>query len=235
MRIFYQSSRWNNMDLNREIESAMEDGVDGFDLFFDGYLPEDLSELELDALKSWVGQGKSFSFHLPLDSWTLEPPYVDQIMAAARIYKPLTVTVHYDRLADDVLSRLQAAFRGMAAVCVENTLPDRNAETGKNLLSWLKQRKEPVDITFDMGHARLSAGDPVKVLRDYLDAGARVSTLHAHDNHGDRDSHLSLGQGTVDVIGVLELLKERGQDPIVVLEHWTGNRDSLKYLRDRGY
>ncbi len=223
------------MDLNREIESAIMDGVDGFDLFFDGYLPDDLSESERSALDAWSASGKAFSFHLPLDSWVVEPPYVGQIMAAARKYRPVTVTVHHDHLSDEMFDRLCGAFSGMAAVCVENTLPDRNALSGRSLLSWLKERDVPTDITFDMGHARLSAGNPVKVLAEYLDAGARVSTLHAHDNHGDRDSHLSLGQGSVDITGVLRLLRERGQDPVVVLEHWTGNRDSLKYLRDRGY
>lgn len=61
-------------------------------------------------------------------------------------------------------------------------------------------------LCLDVGHANcyseVSVDQWVKVL------GTKIRHLHLHDNNGDRDAHLALGQGTVPTQEVGELLKK---------------------------
>ncbi len=59
-----------------------------------------------------------------------------------------------------------------------------------------------------------------------------LGQLHLHDNHGDRDTHLAVGQGIFDFAGFFAYLKERHLGPIITLEphHENGLQESLKAL-----
>ncbi|MDD2438936.1 MAG: sugar phosphate isomerase/epimerase [Methanosarcinaceae archaeon] len=61
-----------------------------------------------------------------------------------------------------------------------------------------------VGFTFDVGHA-----NTVGLIDDFLgQLGARISHVHIHDNRGERDEHLPLGEGTVDWASVFEKLSD---------------------------
>ncbi|MBU7033483.1 MAG: sugar phosphate isomerase/epimerase [Theionarchaea archaeon] len=52
---------------------------------------------------------------------------------------------------------------------------------------------ENLKMTFDMGHANTTGNvGQFSVLRDYM------TVVHLHDNEGDSDSHLAMGDGTTD-------------------------------------
>jgi len=61
-----------------------------------------------------------------------------------------------------------------------------------------------------------------------------IGQLHLHDNRGDLDAHLALGQGTVPLAMVLQFLAARDRQPLVTLEpHQEGSLEpSLHYLAD---
>lgn len=48
-----------------------------------------------------------------------------------------------------------------------------------------------------------------------------LGQLHLHDNHGDRDNHLAIGQGIFDFAGLFTYLKTKHLKPIITLEPHT--------------
>lgn len=57
-------------------------------------------------------------------------------------------------------------------------------------------------ITFDIGHANTSGH-----IDDMIDTfGDRIANIHIHDNNGDADSHLTIGDGNIDFRHVLKRL-----------------------------
>ena len=55
-------------------------------------------------------------------------------------------------------------------------------------------------FTLDVGHANIYGG--VGRLHRAMSEGGRLLSMHVHDNRGDRDAHLPLGAGTVDLEGL---------------------------------
>ena len=61
------------------------------------------------------------------------------------------------------------------------------AGTPGNLWAWLR------GLTFDIGHA-----NTVGKVQEFLKNVAHANHLHVHDNHGESDEHLALGDGTIN-------------------------------------
>ncbi len=71
-----------------------------------------------------------------------------------------------------------------------------------------------IGVCLDVGHAHLTEGvaPALAVLRD------RIRSSHLHDNRGDRDAHLWLGDGAVNWDETFEGLRSAPQTPAGVLE-----------------
>jgi sugar phosphate isomerase/epimerase len=97
-----------------------------------------------------------------------------------------------------------------------------------------------VGLCFDMGHANIHPPTRYDYV-GYLDAigdHVPVTHWHAHENWGDRDSHLVLftGPSAKDDRGLRSLvkrLKRRGFGGSVVLEQWPSPPELLVAARDR--
>jgi len=75
-----------------------------------------------------------------------------------------------------------------------------------------------IGVCLDVGHAHMTSGIPeaIGVL------GARIGSVHIHDNHGLRDEHLWPGDGTIDWEKTMPALKALAKPPAFVLEiHYT--------------
>lgn len=92
------------------------------------------------------------------------------------------------------------------------------------------------DIAFcpDTGHLQAGGGDPVELVRTYRD---RIAYVHIKDIDAS-GTFVPLGQGVLDVAGVLEVLRSTGFDGWVTVETdgWPGDpsegaRDSMAFLR----
>ena len=68
---------------------------------------------------------------------------------------------------------------------------------------------------FDSGHAALRGGDPIEALRTMLPL---LIHTHLHDNHGERDEHLTPGQGIIDWPELLTVLDQGGYTGARLLE-----------------
>lgn len=61
-----------------------------------------------------------------------------------------------------------------------------------------------VGFTFDLGHANITGN-----VQQFLFLKEHITTVHLHDNHGDEDTHLALGEGTVNLDVIKELAEKR--------------------------
>ena len=75
-------------------------------------------------------------------------------------------------------------------------------------------------MTLDIGHAK-HAGYPAEAM--YFDS---IKHVHAHDNFGDDDSHLALGEGCIDLKGIINNLESKNYDGIYIIE--VNDEDSIK-------
>ncbi len=125
---------------------------------------------------------------------------------------------------------LRHAAEAGLRVSIENTphtTPDDFNETFARLAQLDAVPSGTVGMCLDIGHANLCAATRNNFVR-YLDALAPavpIIHVHAHENHGDADSHLTLftGPSKDDDAGVrafLDRLRRRHYRGAVILEQW---------------
>ncbi|MHC1593169.1 MAG: sugar phosphate isomerase/epimerase family protein [Methermicoccaceae archaeon] len=84
---------------------------------------------------------------------------------------------------------------------------------------------EHVGMTLDVGHANTT-----KTLTDFLGCDYIVHA-HIHDNYGDHDSHLTIGEGNIDWKRVMDSLSKRSIKMIVEAHTVESGVASLNFLR----
>jgi sugar phosphate isomerase/epimerase len=75
-------------------------------------------------------------------------------------------------------------------------------------------------MTFDIGHAHNCGISPEEM---YFDS---IKHIHAHDNMGDDDSHLALGEGNIQLKRIINMFEDKNYDGIYMIE--VNNKDSIK-------
>ena len=86
----------------------------------------------------------------------------------------------------------------------------------------------------DLGHAFCN-GKP-HILQWVEELGERIGYVHFHDNFGDQDAHLSLGQGRLPLDQICYALEGMAPDAIWALEVGPENlEDSLFWMETHGY
>ena len=107
------------------------------------------------------------------------------------------------------------AFAGPLGVrlLVENLLSE--ATTPEHLLLILELgHLNNVGICLDLGHAHITVG----VAEAVATLGNRIVSVHAHDNHGQKDEHLWPGDGAIDWPSAVKGLRALANPPATVLE-----------------
>ena len=77
-----------------------------------------------------------------------------------------------------------------------------------------------MSMTLDIGHAN-HVGYTADEM--YFDS---IKHVHAHDNNGDDDSHLPLGEGSIDLKHIIDTLEAKNYDGIYIIE--VNDNDSIK-------
>ena len=96
---------------------------------------------------------------------------------------------------------------------VENLLSE--VTTPQHLVAILEMgRLNNVGVCLDVGHAHITVGT-AEAFRAF---GARIDSVHVHDNHAVKDEHLWPGDGTIDWPGTAEAIKALATTPAIVLE-----------------
>jgi len=166
----------------------------------------------------------------------------EQVLRLVPVYRPKTVVCHtgYEEFRHGY----------MKARWIENSLAlwrwfarELNAEGSRLVLENVFEKSpgdflplfdalssDNVGFCLDVGHqaafSRASLGQWLDVLGPYL------RQLHLHDNHGDHDSHLPLGRGSVELDVLFDHLRTCEHRPLITLEPHVDSDlwPSLEYL-----
>ena len=77
-----------------------------------------------------------------------------------------------------------------------------------------------MSMTLDIGHANHVGYSPDEMIFD------SIKHIHMHDNFGDDDAHLSFGEGSIDLKGIVNRLEEKNYNGIYIIE--VNDHDSIK-------
>ena len=126
---------------------------------------------------------------------------------------------------------------GSRDVCfhMENTL-ERDSELMLEVVSYINNPK--LDICLDVGHTQGMVRDGMPPLEWVRQCGSWIGHVHLHNNHGQRDEHNNLPDGTIPMKEVLALLEEKAPNAIWCLECGRPGNEvtrSLDYLAELHY
>ncbi|HKD52537.1 MAG TPA: sugar phosphate isomerase/epimerase family protein [Candidatus Acidoferrum sp.] len=111
------------------------------------------------------------------------------------------------------------AHHAGVTICVENTLSEMG---GPDYLRAFvdETRLTGLRFNFDIGHAHLAEfPEEERLEKSFAPMKDLVSSVHLHDNHGEKDEHLPPYDGSIQWPGAIGLLKSASQDNLpLVLE-----------------
>jgi sugar phosphate isomerase/epimerase len=130
--------------------------------------------------------------------------------------------------AYESLARIAEKARTLGILlCIENMPPNAGAFVDPDDFKMLFDRFPEFRMTLDVGHAHIrdkTRRRPVAFIRRF---GDRIAHLHVSDNKGQRDDHIQLGKGTVNLPVLARALRDIGYDGTITLEIFA---DDLKQL-----
>jgi sugar phosphate isomerase/epimerase len=98
------------------------------------------------------------------------------------------------------------AHHAAVTICVENTTSEMGDPA--YLRAFVDEtRLTGLRFNFDIGHAHLAElPEDERLEKSFLPLRDLVSSVHLHDNHGDKDEHLPPFDGTIDWRAAIKLL-----------------------------
>ena len=243
--------------LLRPYEFALEKGFDAFEWVSDGR-NHGWHELQMGNAdrrrlrQTSLDRNLTFSVHAPYTASPFTADGLAEILESIEFGGAVgatVVNVHLlaERGAEAFVAALTPVLKHARAqgvrVSLENT-PQTAPEDFNAVFARLARMPEVaggrVGMCLDMGHANLCPSSR----NDYLGFVDRLGThvpiihWHAHENFGDRDSHLPLftgpsAQDDAGVRGLVWRLVQRGFRGNVVLEQWPQPPEQLVQSRER--
>lgn len=136
----------------------------------------------------------------------------------------------------DFWKKLLSKYNGNVIICLEN-VRENDPELILAILRTVDDLR--LRMCLDIGHANLTEikpGEWIKICAPY------ISHYHIHNNFGAAkegrpnlaDRHLPLGNGSIDMKGVLQLIKEFTPDATVAIES-NEPEECVRWLRDNGF
>lgn len=123
-----------------------------------------------------------------------------------------------------------AAEKGMT-LYTENLNGNAITLTMDEVVHYVKAvNRDNLKIVFDVGHCNHMVGS---IYPEVLKAGALLKHLHIHDNHGQRDEHLPIGEGTLDFEEFVKGLKDVGYSDLYMMELYQATPENLKISREK--
>ncbi len=125
------------------------------------------------------------------------------------------------KFADESIKEIGEYGNDLGVLTTVENMPNFDAMIYQNMYD-LDELLVSLDMTMtlDIGHA-VHAGYSVDEM--YFDS---IKHVHAHDNLGDDDSHLALGEGSIELNSIINTLEEKNFDGIYIIE--VNDFDSIK-------
>jgi len=111
------------------------------------------------------------------------------------------------------------AHHAGVTICVENTTSEMGDPA--YLRAFVDEtRLTGLRFNFDIGHAHLADGpEEERIEKSFAPLRELVSSVHLHDNHGEKDEHLPPFDGSIEWPSAIKLLKSASQTSLpLVLE-----------------
>jgi len=221
------------------IRSLRENGV-GPEIYFSSAVLDALKPQEAERAAAALRDAgiSSLTFHAPFhDLWPgardeearrMAVRRLKQAISLATVFRPAGIVIHggyfgwlFDFRPDEWLESAKRSFGELAEAAekadtylfAENVFDDEPS----HLLRLRNAVGSPrLGFCFDPGHAALFSGVPLH--RWANDLGEGILQMHVHDNRGQRDDHLPVGEGTLNYRGVLLAVLDTGARPILTVE-----------------
>jgi sugar phosphate isomerase/epimerase len=140
---------------------------------------------------------KTIVFHPGYDRWRFDGNIPLWLESSLRTWRPLVK---------------EAEDRGLT-LAIENVF-EESPDPIKNLLEEI--HSPYFRFCFDTGHQNVFAKTP---LTNWMEAlGGFLSEVHLHDNHGEMDEHLPVGEGEFDFNQFFALLSQSKLSPLYTIE-----------------
>jgi sugar phosphate isomerase/epimerase len=150
----------------------------------------------------------------------------EQLKGIPRAQNPL-YKIQWDNNIESLKQINDYANTKEVIVCLENIGFGSVDQCFQDLLDIRKDVGSSLQFTLDFGHARLGEGAEEGIKR----LGENIRHIHLHDNHGEKDEHLPVGDGNYDFSGFIDLF--RNYPHIITLEVSDNGRDPQFILRSR--
>lgn len=149
--------------------------------------------------------------------WVVVHPgylFLDQSMPDVPALEPLKEPRerYLERSRDSISELAKYSQPKNITLCVEN-IPYGLGQ-GKEEIEKLITDVSGTEFLLDIGHAHIAGR-----LQELL--SLQPSVYHFHDNMGEEDQHLRLGQGNIDLAGVLRKMSANAGKKMVILELYT--------------
>jgi sugar phosphate isomerase/epimerase len=237
-------------------EFGLRNEFDAFEWFSDkgsaGWCEDDTDQAARAELRVMAQRADMrYSVHAPHLADPTRPADADAIRKSIRFAADVgadVVNIHLfpqhgaKPFAESLVPLLDPARSAGVRLSLENT-PQTSPDHFNALFEMLSTMPEAagrVGMCFDMGHANLHPGTRNNYVRfvDLLGDHVPIIHWHAHENWGDRDSHLPLftGPSGRDDWGLRELIRRllrRGFSGSVILEQWPQPPEQLVTIRNR--
>jgi sugar phosphate isomerase/epimerase len=224
--------------LLEQLEAVLASGLQP-EVYFSGFVLDRLRSKDTErASRALREKDLSVTFHAPF--MDLNPGAADervreitafrfgQVLDLVPLFHPRTIVLHpgYDRWRydDDVdlwLEKSLLTWKSLVeraeSVSVRMALENVFEERPEVLRRLLEEINSPfLGYCLDAGHGNLFSQVPLEEWVEVL--GSRLMEIHLHDNHGEADDHLPLGQGNIDFPSLFSLLKKKKVQPIYTIE-----------------
>lgn len=231
-KIGFQTSRYNGLSLDAELNFAFKNKVGYFEFFFDGFLPQDLKKNEINAIKKF-SKNFIYTVHCPIASYFDYPIFLDAIIDFSFKIEAKIITIHFDKLSIGTAEKIYGKLDDKIIFSIENTTVDFNNIHKLTYLNFMNTATKNLKLaaTFDAGHALLSSGNYIAFLNSLLENSISISEIHAHNNDGKADNHSQLNCGIIDFKKIFLLLNNKGLTVPFIIEHWQNNTSSLDVLK----
>jgi len=140
---------------------------------------------------------------------------------------PPAIPVFTKNFTISINQLLDFAKKKKITLMLENVPTEKDTKYGIKEYSYVINNSPGLMVHLDVAHAFIEGG--MKRVRDYIKTFSdKIVHLHAHDNHGEDDEHLPLGDGSIDYEKIVHWLKEINYDKTVTFEVFTSDRDAVK-------
>jgi len=196
----------------------------------------------LESAEPLLSYSHHFSIHSPCRGTNiaslLEPIRRASVEVMAQCFSiaaevDASVVIHpgyfaWEQERDRAIRQLQQSLAALTRLADEHSISYFIENMGNWDYFFLKRPEElsiigDVGFALDVGHAHLN-----HCLADFLVHPA--DHYHLHDNDGNEDTHLALGDGTIDLHAVKLAVKKSGVVPVIEVEKFDSVATSIQRL-----